>query len=132
MKNFLYFLTFVCAIIADQITKKIFTNQPGEFRNYAFAFSLPIPTWLIYIIYAILLAALIFWFWRKQHKNWQARTGFALILAGALSNIGERIALGYVRDFIHIHTGVFNVADFIIIFGILLLLFEDRVQKLED
>jgi lipoprotein signal peptidase len=49
-----------------------------------------------------------------------------MIFAGAASNIGERILLGYVRDFIYISlykwTGVYNAADGYIILGIVLLL----------
>ena len=53
-----------------------------------------------------------------------------LIFAGAASNIGERILLGYVRDFIYITfykwTGVYNAADFYILIGIVILLFVNK------
>ncbi len=129
MKNIkdkiLYSFLLFLFVVVDQASKHFFSGGLNEFRNYVFAFSLPLPLVLIYIIYIFLLALLVAWFYRKQNKTWQTKLGFILILAGAISNIGERIYFGYVRDFIHLFNGVFNLADFIIIAGILFLIFEN-------
>ena len=110
----------VLAVAVDQAAKYASTSP---FRNYNFAFSLPLPLWLMYSIYSLALIFIfnylafhIFTLRRLQQLAWM------LILAGALSNIGERIALGYVRDFIYILGGVFNLADGFIILGIIILL----------
>lgn len=115
----LYSFLFFLFVAADQLSKYYFSGK--EFRNYYFAFSLHLPVWLMYFIYAILLAALLSWFISSKTKTQWIKISFILVLAGAVSNLVERIALGYVRDFIYIHTGIFNLADFMIILGLLIL-----------
>ena len=77
----------------------------------------------MYLTYIVLIGLLLSWFVKKENKRILDKLGFVLIISGAVSNIGERILNGFVIDFIHIHTGVFNVADFFIILGILFLFF---------
>ena len=94
------------------------------FPNKDFAFSLKIPIAIIYLIYFILIALLLVWFARQQPKTLRLKIGLALVLAGAVSNIYDRVALGYVRDFIYVFWGnIFNLADLYIVGGILTLLF---------
>jgi signal peptidase II len=68
--------------------------------------------------------ALLGWLWWSQ----RARTrrfellGYALVLAGALGNLADRLFRGYVVDFIHVsHWPIFNVADVLIVVGVGLL-----------
>ncbi|MHB8870892.1 MAG: signal peptidase II [Candidatus Doudnabacteria bacterium] len=119
--SFLFFLSF----FLDQATKHfVFKKQSALiFKNENFAFSLRIPTPLMYLTYIVLLTLLTNWFVKKQNKNILDKFGFVLILSGAVSNISERLFNGFVIDFIHIHTGVFNLADFFIMLGIILLFF---------
>lgn len=110
-------------IAIEQLTKFLAQHysQPIFFNNN-FAFSLPVPVVLMYIIYAAVLVAVL----RIILKDWNRFTsivklGWTLVLAGGLSNIVERIILGHVRDFIYIANGVFNLADFFIIIGLLII-----------
>ncbi|GAC1412906.1 MAG: signal peptidase II [Candidatus Doudnabacteria bacterium] len=137
-ENIKYFLLFIALLAIDQVTKFwIKKSQPcvsgcSYFRNYDFAFSLKLPHPLIYAIYFVLLSALLYWFYKQRSSNTLAKAGTTFILAGALSNIGERIFQGYVVDFLRIGSGVLNIADFLIIFGILLLISEKpSAQKLD-
>ncbi len=134
---FLYIFIFALAVGLDQITKHlVFVNNSTSkinlfhsylgvqaFKNYYFAFSLPVPTVLMYAIYLFILILigryLISNFKNINHASWIA---WVLIIAGALSNVIERSILGYVRDFIYIFTGIFNLADFYIILGVVILL----------
>lgn len=60
------------------------------------------------------VAALLLW---GRGNGW-ARVGLALVLAGALGNYADRLARGYVVDFIHVtHWPVFNVADILVTVG---------------
>ena len=58
-----------------------------------------------------------------------ARCGLILFLAGGLSNLTDRIAIGSVIDFLNIgigpvRTGIFNVADVAIMAGVSMVLWE--------
>jgi signal peptidase II len=54
---------------------------------------------------------------RGRGSGW-TRVGLALVLAGALGNYVDRLARGYVVDFIHVtHWPVFNVADILVTAG---------------
>ena len=115
---------FLAVVLADQLTKFLAGRRGLVFRNYNFAFSLPLPVWAMYGIYAAVLGGLGYYLYSRRNRLalWQ-KAAWILVIAGALCNIGERLYLGYVRDFIYIFTGVLNVADFAILFGLILLLF---------
>ena|SRR5581483_11205449 len=131
-KGFAFFaFLFVLLIVVDQVAKK---NALDVFRNANFAFSLPLPVWLMYAVYFLVLGGLIFYAFKNYRRlNNLSFLGLTFIFAGALSNIFERIFLGSVRDFIHIvfyrWVGIYNFADFYIIIGILVLLFADTKSK---
>ncbi len=93
------------------------------FENDKFAFSLPLPALIMYFIYALVLFA-CFWHIVLNYgrMHYPEAIAWSLVLAGALYNITERIAFGYVRDYIPFAGGVFNVPDFYIIAGVLLLM----------
>src|SRR5690348_13233657 len=85
-------------IFLDQIVKFIVVKTTsGVFHNTQFAFSLPVPLIVMYAIY-IIAVALIIWYlsntWNKLDDL--GKFSWLLILAGGLSNIGERLVLGYV------------------------------------
>ncbi len=119
---------FAALVLADQMAK-LFAHS--VFKNSKFAFSLPLPIALIYFIYGLVLLGMII-YTVGDYKSFSetTKTAWVFIFAGAVSNIGERIILGYVRDFIYISfyrwTGIYNLADGYIILGILLLLFSTR------
>lgn len=52
-----------------------------------------------------------------------------LLAAGAVSNLMDRVASGATVDYIRILTGVFNLADFYIVIGALLLFVNIRTVK---
>lgn len=72
----------------------------------------------------VALAAVALFAWRRRSTSSPLeRGGFALVAAGALGNILDRVGRGYVIDFIHLqHWPVFNVADVVIVVGALMLL----------
>ncbi len=132
------YAVFVLLVIADQYAKYLaysgsfwdFLNALRPtfgfqiFPNANFAFSLPVPIVLMYAIYAVVLIGLVAWYVSRPVHTWKTALAMELILAGALSNIVDRILLGYVRDFIFVFWGnVFNLADVFIVAGVLLLLF---------
>ena len=74
-------------------------------------------------ICAVFLVFFIFYTYKR--KNLWLRSALILITAGAIGNIVDRIALGYVRDFIYfelIDFAVFNFADSCLTVGTIVLL----------
>ncbi len=118
---------FFSLILLDQITKHW---TPDQFKNYQFAFSLPVPTSLMYVIYFLVMSVMTVYILQNYFKFRIGETiAWGLILAGGLSNVGERLFLGYVRDWIYLFNGVFNLADGYIILGILILLVYSLMTK---
>ena len=79
-----------------------------------------------------LVAAFGIFFWlfiRKAAADWRLTSALALIMAGALGNCYDRLALGQVRDFVHFHVdsigfdwAIFNFADNMLVAGALILM----------
>lgn len=132
-----WFATVILFIGIDQLLKWVVTHSGWSiFLNDQFAFSLPVPVPLMYAIYFVVLAGMSIY----VHRTWirfstVQKFAWAFVYAGGLSNIGERVVLGHVRDFIPIANGFLNIADFYIFLGLLLLLVSNRsvrsVQSVE-
>lgn len=63
-----------------------------------------------------------------------SRVALALVLAGAIGNLWERLLRGYVTDFLDFHVGAyhwpaFNVADSAITVGVVLLLLDSMLGR---
>lgn len=94
------------------------------YKNYNFAFSINFPFFLMYCIYFILLAGMIFYLRRNFLKlSYVNRLFWVLLISGAFANVFERIYFGYVFDYIYLsafgNIGIYNLADFYIILAIL-------------
>ncbi len=85
--------------------------------------------WLFAVLAAIISAALSVWLARLQKHETLLAVALALVLGGALGNLIDRLAYGYVIDFLDIyykqwHWPAFNIADSAITVGVILLLLE--------
>ncbi|MCI8589989.1 MAG: signal peptidase II [Clostridiales bacterium] len=87
----------------------------------------------------ILLAGItVFIFWYRKQANHWLKLACGLVLGGGVGNMIDRVALGYVIDFIDVKvfsfwTWVFNVADAAVCIGVLMLavylFFDSRQTK---
>jgi signal peptidase II len=87
------------------------------------------------IVVSVVLLAML----RRHHANRLLATALALVLGGAAGNLWDRVAAGYVVDFVQVHGAgyyfpAFNVADSAISVGVALLLWdsfrgEPKTQK---
>lgn len=74
--------------------------------------------WFLVLLYTVLIF-LIYRYWGFIN---QSGTALVFLLAGMTSNLGDWVFFGYVRDYINIlGTFYFNLADFVIIGGIIVL-----------
>ncbi len=82
---------------------------------------------------AVTLGVVAFVMWiasRTDPSQWLARLGFALIIGGAIGNLIDRAALGYVVDYVLFHLpgwsfAVFNLADAFISVGAAMVILEE-------
>lgn len=84
--------------------------------------------WFFIAVTILACAGIVYWL-IKNHKNLHGlmRVSLALILAGALGNLIDRVFLTYVRDMFHftlINFAVFNVADSAVTVGTVFLLLD--------
>ncbi len=123
-----WFLSALGLIIIDQFSKWLASHLGWSiFFNDNFAFSLPVPIVLMYIIYFFILAGISIYIFRTSSRfSRLQKIAWTLVYAGGLSNIGERIILGSVRDFIPIANGMLNVADLFILAGLMMVVASQR------
>ena len=82
--------------------------------------------WLFTGLALLICAGLVVALKRTARSDWKSALPFALVIAGALGNVIDRLRFGYVVDFIQwywkdFHWPVFNVADSCIVVGAVLL-----------
>lgn len=78
--------------------------------------------WFFTAIAAVVSVVLVVWLSRLRNDQKLLACGLALILGGAVGNLWDRLALGYVIDFISVHYQqkyfpAFNIADSAITVG---------------
>ncbi|MGD0678498.1 MAG: signal peptidase II [Polyangiaceae bacterium] len=98
----------------------------AENRDVAFGalsrLSLRAPAWLLAALACLAIGIFIAWWLRGGAAGWSEPTAFAMIAAGGIGNAAERAIRGHVIDFIHVcFWPVFNVADVLIVVGLVLL-----------
>ncbi len=76
----------------------------------------------------------LFYFWRTPRSDDRVLGALALLLAGIIGNVTDRIRLGFVVDFIDVQFGswhypTFNVADMAIVIGAGLLIIDMVFSK---
>lgn len=101
----------------------LFADQPGWQRFF-------------FLGIALIASVVIFVLLKKTHGRPLYAAALALILGGALGNVIDRIAYGYVIDFLDVYLGTwhwpaFNVADAAITLGAAGLIF-DSFKKAEN
>jgi signal peptidase II len=143
-KLFVMFVVLTICVGCDQATKRLaefalkdnsprayfgnlfrldYAENPGAFLSLG----ANLPDWERYALLTVVSSAILgllslFVFTRKDLAAMDI-CGYALILAGGISNMIDRIAAGVVVDFMNIgigslRTGIFNVADVAIMAGL--------------
>jgi signal peptidase II len=85
--------------------------------------------WFFVVLASLAAFAVLFYFFRTPRNDDRILGACALLLAGIVGNLTDRVRLGFVIDFILLHAGqyhwpTFNVADASITIGALLLAFD--------
>ena len=126
-------IVIALSVIFDQLTKQLavhflekgdpFDVIPGVFRfsyveNRGAAFGmLDDHRWVFMIISTVAIAAMLVYMWKFAPKSIFLTVGLSLVVGGGIGNMIDRVAYGYVVDFIdfcafpNLWMWVFNVAD---------------------
>lgn len=104
-------------------------------HNTGISFSLfsGAETWQLVAIVAVVTGFIGWLAWKSEPRQVVARIGFALIIAGAIGNLIDRVMLGYVVDYVLFHTpgwsfAVFNLADACISVGAALVILQEVID----
>ena len=136
-------------VLADQLSKQAILDNLMPYESVfvwpvldithvyntgvAFSFFAGAGGWQRWAFVALALgisAAIVVWLRRLQARSqWLLACALSLVLGGALGNAVDRIKLGHVVDFVHVHWKdasfpAFNVADAAITVGAVLLLLD--------
>lgn len=109
-------------------------------RGMAFSLLADQPGWQrwgIGIMAIIIVVVLLFWLRKNLFHDKLVNISLVMLIGGALGNIYDRFALGYVIDFIEVHYNqyywpAFNIADTAISIGVFLLIIDLIINKNED
>ncbi len=129
-----WYILSILVLAGDLVTKALFEGMSAPFipgfvgiestHNFGASWSiLSGAGWFFIIIALICAVGMIAFdlFYKKDFGiNGWYKVGFSLLLAGIIGNLVDRIAFGYVRDFIHLefmNFPIFNIADIALTIG---------------
>ena len=142
MTHLAWLLLSLAVIGADQFSKYTLTTHLvlGEIRplsahvnlvlahNYGAAFSLlnraaGWQRWPLVGVSALIIVAMLGWLGSLDGKRPTLACGLALVIGGAVGNVIDRVATGYVVDFLDVfiktyHWPTFNIADSALCLGV--------------
>ena len=138
-------LVSAVVVVLDQITKALTRSNMDLYdsvpvitnfyhltyvTNDGMAFGLNFPGGIyVFSVISIILTIIIFMYlWKEQNNHILMRLSLALILAGAIGNLIDRLRFGEVVDFFDFMLGdfhwyIFNVADSSVTIGMILFLY---------
>lgn len=132
--HLIIFVSGLFLFILDRLFKYFaFTNQEFSFvwktiigwefyANNGIAFNIPFPNLILLVFTPIIIFALFVYYLGLHNKNTLHKFAIILIILGAASNFVDRILFGITIDYFKLLTAVINLADAMIIIGVLLLL----------
>lgn len=134
--------------VVDQVTKYLAVTHIGDYETIevmpyfnlvlryntgaAFSFLADQGGWQVIfftVVSSVVSFGILYWMYTLPAKNRLLSIALALILAGALGNLYDRVTLGKVVDFIDwyyesYHWPAFNIADSVIMLGAAMMLFD--------
>lgn len=147
----LFFGLIVSTVGCDQVTKLIardalrersfsflgdlfrlqHAENPGAFLSLGADLGPEARFWIFTVAVIAILGYTVFAFWRRADLDRLTMISLSMIVAGGLGNLIDRVQKGTVTDFMilgagPIRTGVFNIADMAIVFGVVVLAFKPQ------
>jgi signal peptidase II len=122
------------SLLADTLRLQ-HTENPGAFMSLGDSLPQSLRTALFTVGGMVLVLASIGWALFSRHLRWTGLIGAALICGGGIGNLIDRLGQqGHVTDFLNVglgglRTGIFNVADFILMLGLALSLYAGMTEQ---
>jgi len=90
--------------------------------------------WFFSVVAVVISVILMVWLWRLPDRSRLLPVAISLVLGGAIGNLIDRVRFGYVVDFVDVHYSgwhwpAFNLADSVIVIGVILLLIEGFLPR---
>lgn len=110
----------------------MYSENTGAFLGLGDSLPPVVQTLLLQIVVAIILCLLLYYLVTNKRLDATSVTGLTLIFAGGASNLFDRVTNnGAVVDFLNvgigsIRTGIFNVADMVIMMGAIVFYISQR------
>ncbi|MAE73013.1 MAG: signal peptidase II [Bdellovibrionaceae bacterium] len=110
-----------------------YAENTGAFLSLGAGLSEPLRKWIFVIFVGLFLVGASVYVFRSAMSSISS-WGFCLIIAGGFGNLIDRGLFGRVSDFMlmvagPLRTGIFNIADMAILFGIILVALEGPIEK---
>ena len=131
----------VLSVILDQVSKflivqnmELYSSKPFipyvlslyHTQNTGAAFSMfSDKRWVFMVFSAVSMVIIVWLLYKEYHRHPLLNIALSMVLGGGIGNMIDRVALGYVIDFIDftlINFAVFNVADSFITVGAFMLM----------
>ncbi|MCF6323036.1 MAG: signal peptidase II [Gammaproteobacteria bacterium] len=143
----------VVVVVLDQVTKYMVTDSLQLYQSIPILPSLNLvlahnsgaafsflsdaggwQRWFFSVIAIVVSIVIVVWITRLKQNELRLAVALSLVLGGAIGNVWDRIAHGYVVDFIDVYYGewhwpAFNVADSAICIGAALLIIDALFNK---
>ena len=138
-------------VLADQISKTVIRSTMTLYESItvisgffhltyitndgmAFGINFPFGIYIFSAISIILTIILFYYLWTIRYESILIRSGVAMILAGAIGNLIDRLFLGEVVDFLDfmigdLHWYVFNFADSYVTIGMGIILYDSIILE---
>lgn len=116
-------------VFIDQLSKYLVRHGGGFYIcNPGISFSIALPVMLFWFFWIFIISNIIYAIYSNKFSIY--KPALYLILAGAISNILDRLYFGCVIDFINFgFWSVFNLADAFITIGVIITLYSITQNK---
>lgn len=122
-------LSSAVIFVMDAWTKAVFfamgTMEPTHLiiahKNYGISFNIPLPLWLTVLIAIGAIAWVIYTIWHLEAQSSKLKAVLlGIFIGGVIGNLGDRLMLGFVRDWLLLFgRSAVNLADGAILFGLI-------------
>jgi signal peptidase II len=112
----------------------IYAENSGAFLSLGASWPQALKFAVLLVLPIIICFVVLLWLMFKEERLWRVITG-SCIIGGGLSNLTDRLVNNfYVIDFINLgigkfRTGILNIADISVTFGVIVLLIMERRVK---